>query len=501
MAGGGLDGAGAPEPAVPGRDTIVARATPAGAGAIAVIRLSGPGVGGILEALGAGAVLGGPPRRASLLPLRDPASGGLLDRGIVTWFPGPGSYTGEDVAELSVHGGTAVVSGVIEACLRAGARPAEPGEFTKRAWLEGKLDRLQVEAVEDLVKAESPAAHAVAVHQVEGGLSGRIQGFREALVELMALLAHHLDFPDEDEPPTPADVLAGRVEALAGSLGALAATAPVGRLVREGATVVLAGRPNAGKSSLFNALVGEERVLVAETPGTTRDAVDAWVEIDGFPFRLVDTAGLRGEDEADAVEAAGIEVARRWIRGARLVLWCRRADEEAPSAEEYAAVRTLLEGDPDAGGVGAGAAGERTVVPVRSCADLADPAVGLAPWPPVEGPVEGPVERNGWLAVSARTGAGLDALKDRLRSAAFGPGGVGAVAPAEGILTRDRHREAVRRAEGELLRAAGLLREGLPAEFVAVHLDEAEEGLRGLVEPVGGEEVLDHLFRSFCIGK
>jgi tRNA modification GTPase len=470
---------------VTGRDTIVARATPPGRGALALVRLSGPGVSGVLEALGAGAVLRGPARRATLVALHDPAGGRLLDRGIVTWYPGPGSYTGEDAAELSLHGGGAVVSSVLEACLRAGARPAEPGEFTKRAWLEGKLDRLQVEAVEDLVNAESPVAHAVAVHQVEGGLSGRIGAFREALVELRALLAHHLDFPDEDDPPTPAGVLAERVEGLAGALAELAATAPVGRLLREGATVVFAGRPNAGKSSLFNALVGEERALVARTPGTTRDAVDAWVEIEGFPFRLVDTAGLRGEDEADPVEAAGIEVARRWIRGARVVLWCRRADEGVPDEAERSAVLALVRGE--------GEGGERVLVPVMSCADLVEGEGAAEAWHPVE--------EEGWMSVSARTGSGLGALRERLRSAAFGAGGAGAAAPPEGVLTRERHREAVRRAEKELRGASALLREGLPAEFAAVHLEEAEEALQGLVEPVGGEEVLDHLFRSFCIGK
>jgi tRNA modification GTPase len=476
---------------VTGRDTIVARATPPGRGALALVRLSGPGVSGVLEALGAGAVLRGPARRATLVALHDPAGGRLLDRGIVTWYPGPGSYTGEDAAELSLHGGGAVVSSVLEACLRAGARPAEPGEFTKRAWLEGKLDRLQVEAVEDLVNAESPVAHAVAVHQVEGGLSGRIGAFREALVELRALLAHHLDFPDEDDPPTPAGVLAERVEGLAGALAELAATAPVGRLLREGATVVFAGRPNAGKSSLFNALVGEERALVARTPGTTRDAVDAWVEIEGFPFRLVDTAGLRGEDEADPVEAAGIEVARRLDPGDLVVLWCRRADEECAPDEAERSAPGPGAGD-DVGSGGGRGAGPR------------GGAVQDLGW---GGGCRGGVAPGGWgrsAGCRLRSGreGGSERLGRRLRGVPHsGQGGRGLAAPPEGVLTRERHREGVR---------AGA--EGTPCAF-GPHFERGFRGVRrgaparrprgapGARGSWGGRRSWTISSGDFCIGK
>ncbi|CAN5762537.1 tRNA uridine-5-carboxymethylaminomethyl(34) synthesis GTPase MnmE [soil metagenome] len=455
-----------------------------------MIRLSGPGVDGILEALGCGDVREQPPRTAVLAGIRNPhPPGDLLDRGLVTRFPGPASYTGEDVAELSVHGGPMVVARVVEACRAAGARLAEPGEFTRRAWLEGKLDQLQVEAIQDLIEAESPARHAVAVYQAEGGLSRRIEGLRRALLEVEALLAHHLDFPDEDEAPTPVEVILERVNVAAGDMARLLDTAPGGELLREGATVVLAGRPNAGKSSLFNALVGLERTLVADQPGTTRDAVDARIELSGFPFTLVDTAGIRGD--AETVEAAGIEVAHRWIRSAQLVLWCRRASDGPPSGAEWNGILEVADGAKGGG-----------LVLIRSCEDElpggssrgGDVAQGAWPVPPEAGAAPG------WIPVSVRTGQGLGRLRELLVGLAFGSL-AGIDVGSEGVLVRERHRAALGEALRETREFAGALGGGVPAELAASHLRSAEEALAELIGTVGGEEVLDVLFRSFCIGK
>ncbi len=494
MGEGGLPGAAS-------RDTIVARATPAGRGAVALLRLSGPGVRGILGKLGAGRVLEHPPRTAVLAGLRDPETGAHLDRGLVTFFAAPASYTGEDVAEIGVHGGPIVVERVLEACRAAGARSAGPGEFTRRAWLEGKLDRLQVEAVQDLIEAESPARHRVAVHQVEGGLSRRLEALRQGVIAVEALLAHHLDFPDEDAPPTPVEVLVARIGEVGRGVGRLLATAPGGRLLREGAAVVFAGRPNAGKSSLFNALLGEERALVTIHPGTTRDAVDAFVALEGFPFRLVDTAGLR--EGAGEVEALGIEVARRWIEQAAVVVWCRRGSEGAPSPEEVEEVRRLVQGcegsEPDAG-----AEALPRLVAVRTMVDLeaggaeADGPDGAASgmWPPV-----GALAAGGWIPVSVVDGAGLEELRGALVRAAFGSLDRAAEGPSGDVLVRERHRAALARAADELGAAVSALEEGVPAEFAATHLSAAEEAIVELIGPVGGEEVLDELFRSFCIGK
>jgi tRNA modification GTPase len=464
-----------------GRDTVVARATPPGRGALAVVRLSGPDVGRILADLGAGSVLEHPPRVSILSALRDPRTGDLLDRGLVTRFQAPASYTGEDMAELGLHGSPVVVARVLEACRAAGARVAEPGEFTRRAWLGGKLDRLQVEAVQDLVDAESPALHAVAVHQVEGGLSRRIEELRREVVAAEALLAHHLDFPDEDEPPTPVEAIALELGVVREALERLLATAPGGRLLREGATVVLAGRPNAGKSSLFNALVGEERALVSVHAGTTRDAVDAGVALEGFPFRLVDTAGLR--EEAGEIEALGIEVARQWIGTSRAVVWCRDAGSGPPDPREARAMEALVAGE---GGE------ERSLVAVRTMVDLEEG--DRSEWPPLAG---GP-----WIAVSVRSGEGLDTLRAALVRVTFGAlgGGADGIDPGH-VVVRDRHRAALAHASREIGQAEKELTVGTPVEFVATHLEEAREALVELIGPVERDEVLDALFRSFCIGK
>ncbi len=233
----------------------------------------------------------------------------------MTLFAGPESYTGEDMVEISCHGGWLSPALILEACVECGARRAEEGEFTRRAFLNGKMDLLQAEAVLDLIEGRSRALHGTAIHQLERGLSERIGRLREGLVGLEALLVHHLDFPEEDEPPVPLEEILIRAEELAEVMDGLLRTAPEGELLREGALTVLAGRTNAGKSSLFNALLGEERSIVTEVPGTTRDALEAVVSLGGYPFRLVDTAGLRETEER--VEKIGVEVAKRYLARSR----------------------------------------------------------------------------------------------------------------------------------------------------------------------------------------
>ncbi|MDT8342389.1 MAG: tRNA modification GTPase, partial [Longimicrobiales bacterium] len=319
-------------------DTIAAVATAPGSGAVAVVRISGPRAGAVLRALTPGLDRLPRARTATLAEIRDPRTGEALDQALVTWFPAPASYTGEDVAELAGHGGVLAPRLVLEAALEVGVREAEPGEFTRRAYLNGKLDLVQAEAVLDLVEGRSRALHRAALHQLERGLSERIHRLREEVIGLEALLAHHLDFPDEDEPPTAVGTVADEAEAVAGRLAALAATAPEGVLLRHGALAVLAGPPNAGKSSLLNALAGEERALVTEVPGTTRDAIEVEVSLGGYPFRLVDTAGLRVTEER--VERMGIEVAERYLRSADVVLFCVE-EGRVPGAEARAFLEHL----------------------------------------------------------------------------------------------------------------------------------------------------------------
>ncbi len=455
-------------------DTIVAVSTAPGPGAVALVRMSGPGAGRILGVLAPRLGALPEPRRVTLVELRDPEDGELLDRALATFFAGPASYTGEDVVEISCHGGALVPEMILEACVQAGARRADPGEFTRRAYLRGKVDLLQAEAVADLVQARSRALHRAALTQLERGLSARVAGLREALVHVEALLVHHIDFPEEDEPPVPVERIVREVEVVLRDMDALLATAPEGELLREGALAVLAGRPNAGKSSLYNALLGEERAIVTEEPGTTRDALVATVELGGFPFRLVDTAGLRQADER--VERIGIEVTRRYLERADVVLLCCPCDAEV-SEEERAFVRD---------------AGHAPIVWVSTKADLVGPEEG--------GP---PADLLGGLAdtvrVSVDTGEGLDRIRRVLPGLVYA--GVVTASPDAPVLTRSRHRRGLEsaRAEVEAFRLA--LAGGLPAEVAASHLRPAETALEEVLGTISTETVLDVVFAEFCVGK
>jgi tRNA modification GTPase len=454
-------------------DTIASVSTAPGVGAIAVVRVSGPSALPVLRRLTPG--LGGDPdaRRATLAELRDPESGELLDRAIVTFFAGPASYTGEDMVELSCHGGRLVPELVVDACVRAGARRADPGEFTRRAYLRGKLDLVQAEAVADLIEARSRALHRAALGQLERGLSERIASLRAALVGLEALLAHHIDFPEEDAPPTSLEVVSARADGLLADIDRLLRTAPEGELLREGALTVLAGRPNAGKSSLYNALAGEERAIVTEEPGTTRDALEVTLQLGGFPFRVVDTAGLR--EAGERVERIGIEVTRRYLERADLVLLCVPATDGLGDEE-----RAFLEG-----------VSHTPVVVVETKADLVGTvAVQTA---------DSTAETADKLRVSARTGQGLDQLRQLLPELVYSA--VVAVSPDVPILTRRRHADGLRAARAEIEAFRSALAEGLPPEVAATHLRPAETALEELLGVISVEDVLDAVFAEFCVGK
>ena len=463
-------------------DTIAALATAPGAGAIALVRMSGPEAFQILRAVTPDQD-DAAPRTANVRSVTDGEGGDLLDQALVTAFPRPDSYTGEDVVEISCHGGWLVPRLILDACVANGARLAEPGEFTRRAVLHGKMDLVQAEAVLDLIEGRSRAQHDAALFQVERGLSRRIAELREQLVTLEAYLVHHIDFPEEDEAPVPVDRVVAAATALQEALEELLETAPEGELLREGALTVLAGPPNSGKSSLYNALLGEERAIVTEVPGTTRDALEAVISVGGFPFRLVDTAGLHDSD--DRVEGLGIEVAHRYLDRADVVLFCVESHSEIGSTE-----REFL----------AGLADVPTVL-LRTKADLVSgdgASEGLASGDAASEDLKGAHVCES-VELSVVDGTGLGRLQALLPKMVYG-GLVrtGASVPA---LTRARQSEAVRRARDQVVAFMEALEAGTPVAVASALLRPAETALEELLGLISTDEILDRVFREFCIGK
>ena len=449
-------------------DTIVAPATAPGRGGIGVVRLSGPGVPVIASAL-----LGGrlpEPRRATLATFRDGA-GEAIDSGLALYFPAPHSYTGEAVLELHGHGGPAVLASLVARAIELGARRAEPGEFTRRAYLNDKLDLAQAEAVADLIDAGSQAAARAALRSLQGAFSAEVHGLVEGLIELRVWVEAAIDFPEEDIDFLADPALNARVEALRTRFDAVTQAARQGRVLRDGLTVVIAGRPNAGKSSLLNALAGHEAAIVTDLPGTTRDVVREQLDLDGLPLQVLDTAGLRvaGEGPADVVEAEGIRRTRAEIARADRVLFVVDAATD-PAATAYTDERaTLPEGVP--------------VTLVFNKVDLPTALEVVVPGVDAQ------------LRLSARTGEGLAALRAHLQAAiGYSPTDTGAVS------ARARHLEALTRARATLEAACTLLaaRRG---ELVAEELRLAQRALGEITGEFTSDDLLGRIFGSFCIGK
>jgi tRNA modification GTPase len=438
-------------------DPIVALATPPGRSALAVIRLSGTGAFEVASRV-IPAFVATPPRVARLATFRD-AAGESIDRGLYLVFPGPRSESGEDVVEFQCHGGLVVPMRLLAAIQAAGARSAAAGEFTRRAVLNGKLDLLQAEGLGDLIDAEVPAQARSALHQLAGGLSKRIAALRAAMLDLLALLSYDVDFPEEDEGPLPRQRLERARLTVLDEVRRLLATAPLAERIRGGALVVLVGPPNAGKSSLFNALLGRERALVTDIPGTTRDAIEAHADFHGWPIRLVDTAGL-GEAQ-DRIDALGQAMSHRYLDAADLVVLCHAADTVDPPAAGTMAPGRLVE--------------------VRTKSDLT------------------PIGRGTELCVSALTGEGLDGFRRAVAERLFQAGTN--LADLEPALTRERHRVALEEAAGALAAAAPHLEPQGDAVLAAHHVQNAVRALDELVGAVDIEEVLDRVFSSFCVGK
>jgi len=411
-----------------------------------------------------------PPREARLCTVHD-GEGRILDQAIITIYTAPHSFTGEDVVEISTHGGHVVPASVVAALISAGAREAYPGEFTRRAVLNGKLDIVQAEAIGDLIDARSTAMQQVALGQLEGGLSSRITAVRENILSLESLLAYDIDFPEEDDGPISTSRILHAADHLLQSLDLLLSTIPVGQIVREGAITVIAGEPNAGKSSLFNALLGQSRAIVTEIPGTTRDAIEGLIDAGNWPIRLIDTAGLR--ESGDLVERLGIETSERYVTRAHLLLACGETEK---SLGKTRTILSRLSSVP--------------VVAVLTKSDLSSPFKTQLP----------EVEVANHIRVSVMTGEGLELLQSEIDATLTGA--YGELKPELPVLIRARHVQGIKAARAEVAEFRSVwVTEALPAPVAAVHLRAAAMALESLIGAVSTEDVLERVFSTFCVGK
>ncbi|WP_407275852.1 tRNA uridine-5-carboxymethylaminomethyl(34) synthesis GTPase MnmE [Halothiobacillus sp. DCM-1] len=443
----------------PSADTIAAIATAPGRGGVGIIRISGPRAKEIAEAITAQLP---PERYARHTVFRDPDTKAILDDGLLIFFKGPHSYTGEDVVELQGHGGSAVLDLVLHACLRQGARLARPGEFTERAFLNGRIDLTQAEAVADLIDANHASAAQAAQRALQGQFGQRIQTIVDDLIQLRVYIESALDFAEEDIDFLADQQLVERIQALIQQINRLETETAQGVLIRDGLTIAIIGAPNAGKSSLLNRLTGEDLAIVTSIAGTTRDVLRAAIHLDGLPLHLVDTAGLRQSN--DPIEQEGIRRAHQEIQNAQAILWLQ--DDHDPNP---AALPELPASTP--------------VLHIRSKIDL----TGRKPGFDAEQQI---------YALSAKTGMGIDSLKDALKQL------VG-YTPTEGgqFLARRRHLDAIQEAKAELQAARTTLQQQHAGELCAEALRYAQNALERITGRFTSDDLLGEIFSKFCIGK
>ena len=448
------------------QETIVAISTPPGRGGIGIVRLSGPQALNIAQTL---VRVKNPlePARARFAAIPDPETAEPIDEAMVTYFARPHSSTGEDLVEIAAHGSPVVLEMLVRLALRAGARLARPGEFTERAFLAGRIDLTQAEAVRDLIEAQTLYQARIAAEQMGGALSRRVQPAKQNLVELIALLEAGIDFAEDDVEITPDHEIVTRIDTIAGALALLARSFEHGRLVHAGLRLAIVGRPNVGKSSLFNRLLERERAIVTASPGTTRDLVTERLSLGGIPVELVDTAGLR--EAHDEAEALGIVKSREALAEADVVLVV--LDASVPLREDEQELIASL--------------GGRRALIVRNKSDL-DPGAEAAPELPLPA-----------IATSALTGEGLPALRDALADQVRNPAGES----ESGILTSLRHLEAVQGALAALAEAHSAVAAATPHEMLLLDLYTALRHLDSLTGETTADDILNRIFSTFCIGK
>lgn len=447
-------------------DTIAAISTAVGEAAISVLRVSGPEALVIADKVfrSKKAASSLRPRFAHLGSIID-ADGAILDHALLTLYRAPASYTGEDLIELHCHGGILVTQKVLGVLLHHGARQADAGEFTQRAFLNGKMDLTQAEAVMDLIHAHSTLAMRAANEQLEGAIGREAEAMRGDLIQVLAHVEAYIDFPDEDISPETGDALIARIDAMLARAGKLLATSEHGRILRSGARTVICGQPNVGKSSLLNLLSGFERAIVSPVAGTTRDTIEEFIQVHGIPLRLVDTAGLR--ESGDSIEQSGIERTNRELERADLII--EVVDASVPSA---LAARAPING----------ASAARHILVLNKC-DL---------------PRDSSWKEAGGIAISCSTGEGLDELRAAIRDLVLLGGQLAGDHP---VAINARHKSCFERMTARLHAARAAMLEKAAPEFVALDLREAMQALGEVIGLVDTEQVLDAIFAQFCIGK
>jgi len=443
-------------------------------GGIGIVRLSGAEARDVAERLfrpANGGRLDRHSHRVSYGHVVDPSDGRIIDEALVTFMAAPKTYTREDVVEINCHGGPAAVKAVLELVMRSGARLAQPGEFTRRAYMNGRIDLTQAEAVMDLIASRTELSLKSAVEQLKGGLGDKVDNIKDALIELSALVELSIDFVEDDVEVIPVADLRRRALDTLSSIKSLLSTYDEGRILREGLGVTIVGRPNVGKSSLLNALVGFDRAIVTEIPGTTRDTVEEVINLGGVPVRIMDTAGIRRSH--DPVEQEGVRRSEAAIGSAGLVLFVLDGSSALTGEDEELVFKVKD--------------GKCLVVVNKSDLSAAFDDSSL----------KALIGEGQWVRLSAKSGAGLTDLIGHVRDIALGGGREAGV----GVTINLRHKEALQRAESALVRFDAGCDESLSPEFLAVELKDA---LNAVGEVVGGatpDDVLDKIFRDFCIGK